>query len=475
MNATSPKNGALENKSSNIAGILTAGLIGSAAGHLLLWVYIMTVAGPVVIAGFEINGLVLVKSVVIWTLLFGAGYFLNFILNFASSRPKAGQVTDSPQVDKWEKQLQSAISNLEDQYHENKWKGFRQFIIEKRISECDDHSITSFYLKPYDGGPLPRFKPGQHLAFRLDNIPGQSKSVVRCYSLSDSFHEDYYRISVKRVLAPPKQPELPPGVSSNYFHDQLKVGDFLDVRAPSGNFYLDVTRNTDSVLIAGGVGITPVLSMLNTLIEMGSDRQIWFFNGVMNSEQHAMKEHLENIARNHDNVHLITCYSRPLDTDELGVDYTHEERVSVDLFKKVLPSSNFEYYMCGPPPMMKSIVEGLAEWGVPDKHIHLEAFGPASVPKKIKPKADAVKAAVEFQVEGETFEWTGEHENLLTFAEDKGVELPSGCRMGNCGSCMTPLASGEVDYPEGKPGFEYEAGNCLPCCCVPKSDISLEA
>lgn len=454
---------------------VSAALVGSLIGHGMLWGYSSVAAAPLVVGGSLINSQVLLQSALAWGALFAAAYGISWGVKVAKGRPAAAPVAETPEADKWQRQLQNVISNLEDQYHENKWKGFRQFVIEKRISECVDHSIVSFYLKPYDGGPLPRFKPGQHLAFRLDHVPGQSKSVVRCYSLSDSYHEDYYRISVKRVAAPPDKPDLPPGVSSNYFHDQLKVGDYLDVRAPSGNFYLDVTRETDAVLIAGGVGITPVLSMLNTLIEMGSQRQIYFFYGVINSEQHAMKEYLENIAKNHDNVHLIVCYSRPLDIDEQGVDYHYQERVSVDLFKKVLPSSNFEFFMCGPPPMMKSITEGLSEWGVPDKHVHLEAFGPASVPKKHKPAPTTVKAAVEFQVEGETFEWTGEHENLLAFAEDKGVELPSGCRMGNCGSCMTPLLSGDVDYPGGQPGFEYEPGHCLPCCCVPKGDITLEA
>ncbi|HEY5603692.1 MAG TPA: 2Fe-2S iron-sulfur cluster-binding protein [Gammaproteobacteria bacterium] len=470
MNAT-----ALETRRSTFVGLITAGAMGSLAGHVVLWAYSKIVTGPLVIAGAQITGIVMLKSGILWAVLFGAAYLLSLIVNFVNARPKTSRVVENPQADKWQQQLQSVISNLEDQHHENKWKGFRQFVIDKRISECPDHSIVSFYLKPYDRGPIPRFKPGQHLAFRLDHVPGQAKSVVRCYSLSDSYHGDFYRVSIKRVPAPPDKPELPPGISSNYFHDQLKVGDFLDVRAPSGNFYLDAARNTDSVLIAGGVGITPVLSMLNTLIETGSTRQVWFFYGVINSEQHAMKEHLENIARNHPNVHLMVCYSRPLDTDREGLDYHSQERVSVDLFKKVLPSSNFEFYMCGPPPMMKSITEGLAAWGVPDKHVHLEAFGPASVPKKSKPKADAPKAAVEFQVEGETFAWTGEHENLLTFAEDKGVELPSGCRMGNCGSCMTLLLSGAVEYPGGKPGFEFEAGSCLPCCCVPIGNISLEA
>ena len=467
-------NTAVKKKSNFNLLMLNAAAIGSAISHAILFVYVSATSHSAVIAGTAINQSVLIKSLIVWSILFVAAYSFAFVLKYFRGQPS--EKASEPTVDRWQQQLQNVVSNLEDQYEEKKWKGFRQFVIDKRISECPDHSIVSFYLKPYDGGVLPRFKPGQHLAFRLNNIPGQAKSIVRCYSLSDSYHPDYYRISVKRVPAPPDRPELPPGISSNYFHDLLKVGDFLDVRAPSGNFYLDINRNTDSVLIAGGVGITPALSMLNTLIEAGSNKDIWFFYGVVNGEQHAMKEHLENIARNHDNVHLIVCYSRPLDTDVLNEDYHYKGRVSVDLFKQLLPSNNYEYYMCGPGPMMNSVTEGLKEWGVPDEHVHLEAFGPASVPKKNKPKSvTVVTAKVEFQVSESTLNWTGSEDSLLEFAEANGVELPSGCRMGNCGSCMTALVSGEVDYPNGKPGFEYEPGNCLPCVCVPKGNITLEA
>jgi ferredoxin-NADP reductase len=469
-------NTAVQKKNNNnLFRMLNAAVIGSVISHVVLFAYVLATSNSIAIAGTAINQTVLVQSLLVWGILFTVGYSFTIVFKFSAGRPTV--TVDKPAVDKWQQQLQSVVSNLEEQYQEHKWKGFRQFVIDKRISECPDHSIVSFYLKPYDGGVLPRFKPGQHLAFRLNNITGQSKSIVRCYSLSDSYHPDYYRISIKRVPAPPDRPDLPPGISSNFFHDHLKVGYFLDVRAPSGNFYLDINRNTDSVLIAGGVGITPALSMLNTLIEAGSKTDIWFFYGVINSEQHAMKEHLEKIVQNHDHVHLIVCYSRPLDTDVLNEDYHYKGRVSVDLFKQLLPSNNYEYYMCGPGPMMSSVTEGLKEWGVPDKHVHLEAFGPASVPKKSKPKSEdtVAIAKVEFQVSENTLNWTGAEDSLLEFAEANGVELPSGCRMGNCGSCMTAIVSGEVDYPNGKPGFEYESGNCLPCVCVPKGNVTLEA
>ena len=187
-----------------------------------------------------------------------------------------------------------------------------------------------------------------------------------------------------------KEPDAPPGLSSNYFHDSINETDILDVKAPGGHFYMDTTKHTPVVLIGGGVGITPVMSMLNQICESGSTREVWFFYGVNNGSEHIMREHLERMASEHENVTLQICYSRARDEDVLGKDYHHAERVSVDLFKRVLPSSNYDYYMCGPGPMMSSVVEGLIEWGVPEKNIHFEAFGPATVQKAAPDKPPPV-------------------------------------------------------------------------------------
>ena len=154
------------------------------------------------------------------------------------------------------------------------WNGFRKFQIISKEQETKD--ITSFYLAPHDGKELPGFLPGQYLTFQI-TIPSQPNPVVRCYSLSDSpFHPDRYRVSIKKVPAPRDNPTAPPGLISNYFHDSLKEDDIVDVKAPSGHFYLNMTRKTPVVLLAGGVGITPVLSMLNAITEMGSKRGFGF-------------------------------------------------------------------------------------------------------------------------------------------------------------------------------------------------------
>ena len=354
------------------------------------------------------------------------------------------------------------------------WNGIRKFSIQKKVVETDD--ITSFYLAPHDGKPLPPFLPGQYLTFEL-RIPGQKNRTVRCYSLSDGPRPDYYRVSIKRQDAPRDKKDVLPGLVSTYFHTQLKEGDILDVKAPGGRFFLDPTETSGAVLIGGGIGVTPMLAMLNTLTEMKSSREIHFFYGVRNRAEHAMKEPLEKIAAENPNVRLHVCYSKPDATDELGKDYQHAERVSVDLFKKVLPSSNYDYYICGPGPLMESITSGLADWGVPKENVHYETFGPSSVKKVAAVVAPGATAPTGFSIEckksGKTLKWCGDHHSILDFVESEGIVAASGCRAGSCGTCQVAVLSGEVGYVENS-DFHTEPGTRLTCIGAPKSDLVLD-
>ncbi|MEK9629932.1 MAG: 2Fe-2S iron-sulfur cluster-binding protein [Nitrospinota bacterium] len=363
---------------------------------------------------------------------------------------------------------------LEDERARRSWNGFRKFRIASKVKET--HDITSFYLAPHDGKPLPGFIPGQYLTFQL-HIQGQAQPVVRCYSLSDSpYHPERYRVSIKRVLPPRDEPNAPAGLASNYFHDNLNEHDIVDVKAPSGHFCLNMTEKSPIVLLAGGVGITPLLSMLNALVEIESQREIWFFLGVRNKKEHVMKEHLENVAKENNNVNLKIFYSSPEESDVKGTDYDVEGRVTVENFKPFLPSSNYDFYICAPPPMVKDLRADLASWGVPKANIHFEAFGPATV-KKCKTDSDkeqAPKIDIRFTKSGKILAWNPSATSLLEFAEKNGIPLDSGCRAGNCGTCLTAIKNGEVTYV-GEPGSPPEEGSCLACIAVPKGNLTLDA
>lgn len=420
------------------------------------------------------------------------------------------------------------------------WTGYRKFEVQRKVVEDGPRQVCSFYLVPHDRRPLPSYRPGQFLTFQLDvdvtrvscgkcgfvippqarfctkcgwQVPAEAtsrgqagKPTVRCYSLSDWHHADHYRVTIKRLAAPRNRSDLAPGLVSNFFHNSVQEGDILSVMAPSGKFYLDLKSDRPVVLIGGGVGVTPMLSMLNAITETGSPRETWFFYGVRHGGEHIQRDHLERVAREFQNVQLHVCYSNPRGgsaaarvaglaatvvekvpagkrgsegPDLQGRDYHHAERVSVDLLKRVLPSSNYEFYICGPPPMMTALVEGLESWGVPSEHIHFEAFGPATV--KRSPQATQVHATqivahttVTFAKSGKTCEWTKDVESLLELAEQNGVIIDSGCRVGNCNTCLTAIKEGGVALIRD-PNTTPEKGSCLTCISVPKGNLVLDA
>ncbi|MCU7851540.1 MAG: 2Fe-2S iron-sulfur cluster binding domain-containing protein [Candidatus Thiodiazotropha sp. (ex Monitilora ramsayi)] len=360
------------------------------------------------------------------------------------------------------------------------WQGFKAFKVKRRVYEDKNHSICSFYLAPMDQLALPPFKPGQFLTFKLsmeDAGTGESKSLIRCYSLSDRPYADHYRISVKRVPAPDDQQDAPPGQASNFLHDQVQEGDQLMVKAPSGHFHLVEEPQLPLVLIAGGIGITPMLSMLNALLEKGVEREVWLFYGVRNSSELIMRAHLKKLTEVYQHFHLHLCYSRPDEQDVMGIDYQHAGRVDVPLLQETLKLGRYQFYVCGPKAMMESIVPGLETLGVDAGDIHYETFGPASLIKNEKSRTGSTDAQVKamnvsFTESGKRVDWDPKASSLLAFAETQGIEVESGCRAGSCGSCQTVIESGEVEYSQ-EPDADIEPDHCLLCIAMPKGDLKL--
>jgi ferredoxin-NADP reductase/MOSC domain-containing protein YiiM len=258
-------------------------------------------------------------------------------------------------------------------------EGFRTLIVDR--IERESENISSFYLLPEDGKELPPFMPGQFLPIRL-GIPGEPKPLNRTYSLSDRPGRDYYRLTIKREPPPKHQPDAPPGRSSNYFHDNLKPGASLRVRSPRGKFYLDPKGRSPVALVSAGVGLTPMISMLNAIVETGAERPVWFVHGARNGAEHAMGAHVRRLADENDFVHCYVRYSRPGPEETEGRDYDSEGHVDAALLERLLPAEGVDYYLCGPTPFLKSVFRGLLAGGVAEDRIHYEFFGPASALRK---------------------------------------------------------------------------------------------
>lgn len=356
---------------------------------------------------------------------------------------------------------------------------WREFRVSRRVLEDPDGTQCSFHLAAVDGRPLPDFLPGQFLTVAV-TVAGSDRPVVRCYSLSDGPEPDRYRITIKRVPFPPGRPELPPGLCSSYFHDHVQVGDTVRVRGPSGTFHLDPESDLPVVMIAGGIGITPMVSMLHWLARAAPERRVHLVYAVQNGGAHAFRLELRTVFEARRTFHQTIVYSGPRPTDVLGRDHDREGFVDLDLVGPILAAmGRCAVYVCGPPQMMEALVPALRLGGVDEVDLHYEAFGPASVPRPAGPPADPIKREgvalpVRFLRSGRTLEWSGQSDSLLDFAEGNGVAIDSGCRSGQCGSCETRLVSGRVRYSQ-QPDWELAPGHCLPCICIPTSPVELDA
>jgi ferredoxin-NADP reductase len=341
-----------------------------------------------------------------------------------------------------------------------------------RIAALADeaHHVRSFYLTPLDGKPLPPYEPGQYLTLHLP-VGGSDRPLVRCYSLSDRPREDYYRLTVKRA----SRPNATHHSASIHLHEALQVGDSFDVAAPRGQFFLRPERETPIVLVAGGIGITPLLAMLNTMAHRGFSQEVYLFLGMRNGREHPFKEHIERLALQHPQLRLLVSYSKPTPADEPYRDFQHVGRVTIDHLREVLPTNRYDFYLCGPGEMMQDLVAGLEAWGVPQERIHFEAFGPATV-RRTAPSnlAGVIGSAVRFAHSKKERNWNADTTSLLELGEAAGVALASGCRAGNCGECLVRVADGNIKTLR-EPGFPVPAEHCLTCISVPVGPLTLDA
>ncbi|MDF0489944.1 NO-inducible flavohemoprotein [Sphingomonas sp. H39-1-10] len=248
---------------------------------------------------------------------------------------------------------------------EGGWNGWRKFVVAEKIRESS--VITSFVLRPADGGPVLRHRAGQYLTFKLN--PAGQPELKRNYSISCAPNGEFYRISVKRE-------EHGQG-GSRFLHDVVQVGDVLESTPPAGDFFLAETPQRPVILLSGGVGLTPMVSMVEAIAADHDTLEAHFIHGTVNSDTHAMDAHVRALAKGHGNISVATFYSEPQEKDRLGETHEEEGFISIDWLAQRTPLHDADVYLCGPKPFLRAFVSGLALAGVPTERIHYEFFGPA--------------------------------------------------------------------------------------------------
>lgn len=248
------------------------------------------------------------------------------------------------------------------------WRGWRTFVVRHKRRESE--VITSFFLEPEDGKAVMNFEPGQYISVAVD-VQRLGLQQIRQYSLSDAPNGKSYRISVKRES---EDAERDAGDVSNLLHDHLNKGDVVRLTPPFGAFHVDMQALTPVVLVSGGVGLTPLISMLKTLLK-NTERQLVFVHGARNSHVHAMRDRISAVAETNCRLTSIVFYDAPLPDDAQGYDYDLEGVVDLRRIADRVVIPDADYYVCGPIPFMRSQLEALRELGVDESRVHHEVFG----------------------------------------------------------------------------------------------------
>lgn len=353
------------------------------------------------------------------------------------------------------------------------WKGWRPMIVAKVVNETTD--CKSFYLIDAESSPLPPFVPGQFIAVGLSNEDGTITS--RCYSLSDAPDCRYLRITVKRV---------PTGSMSNRLHDTVRVGSTLLTRAPAGQFVPVEDPRVPLVLIAAGIGITPMVAIARHYQKLQPNRSVQVFYQVRDLEQAPLLHPLSKWAAEHPNARLYLYVSQsPGEKPNWVAGFG---RVTIEEIMGRVDVAKSQFMICGPTSMLESIGNGLKLNGVDASRVTVEAFeairkaheqsssvGASSVEASSVEASEPSVNEVEicFEKSGKKGRCGGAVQTILDAAEASDVPADSGCRNGDCGACVVKLLKGKVSYPT-KPSYgPLESSEALACVAVPDGPISV--
>ncbi|WLQ11879.1 NO-inducible flavohemoprotein [Hahella aquimaris] len=249
------------------------------------------------------------------------------------------------------------------------WKGTRTFIVQSKQKESE--LVTSFVLAPKDGGAVIGFQPGQYIGVKVKPT-ADGYEQIRQYSLSAAPNGTTYRISVKRESGEQ------PGLVSNYLHDHVQEGDALELMAPAGDFVLHEERSRPTVLISAGVGLTPMMSMLERLSAADDNAPIHYLHACENGAQHSFKQRLNDLQNQRKNLSAYVWYREPRSEDQPSQDYHAQGLMDIPSVAETLPLAQARFYLCGPAPFMAMAKQQLLSCGVDAERIHYEVFGPHS-------------------------------------------------------------------------------------------------
>jgi nitric oxide dioxygenase len=245
------------------------------------------------------------------------------------------------------------------------WKGWRTFIISKIVKESDE--INSFYLKPEDNKEIADFYPGQYISVSTF-IPELGHKQPRQYSLSSHSNNDYYRISVKKEIS---QNTTPDGIVSNALHNK-KEGDTIEVSAPAGVFFADPKATNPLVLVSGGVGLTPMMSMVETNKNSLQKNQTVWIHSCRNENVHAFKDTIEELNDENEWLTSFVFYETLPESETNAI----EGRIDLHQIKEEILIADAKYYICGPAIFIKVQYQSLVALGVNRENILYEEFGP---------------------------------------------------------------------------------------------------
>ncbi|WP_417685819.1 pyridoxamine 5'-phosphate oxidase family protein [Roseibium sp.] len=366
--------------------------------------------------------------------------------------PKAGALIEiAPDLERtgsWQEPLEAA----------GRLENYEPFEISAKVRESD--TITSFDLKPAQGGKPAPHRPGQFVPIRITD---GDERILRSYTISRAPDGQSYRLSVKRE---------PGGRGSPLLHDRFDVGDVIEAGTPSGTFVLrDGSRPV--VMLSAGVGITPMVAMLEgqlQAVRQGSTpREIWFIHSARNGREFAFGSWLQRIAQENTWLRLFISFTAPNAEDRLGQSHDRETRLDAELLRDLLPFGVYDFYICGPGGFIRTLQSGLVKLGVETAQVHTEFFGPGSGSELSEVELQLPeKVEITFKRSDRTMIWTPEQGTLLQAALAAGCKPEFSCGSGSCGTCAVRKLDGEIQY-RATPEASVPPGHVLLCSAYPQS------